>query len=241
MLAFQLEVMRKIIAFALLLVSTMTYSQDKFYQLADVFFAKNVDASGQVDYEGIKQSPSELNELTALIASTDYESLSDAQKKAFLTNSYNVLVIKQVVDLYPIKSPLDNPKFFNGIEHTVAGKQLTLDGLEKGTLMKRFFDARAHWVLVCAAKSCPPLANYAYFPEKLDEQFDERTKHVLNLDWFIRVDKKVSVSQIFSWYKADFTQDNKKLIDYINEYRTEPLPSSKAPKFYEYDWSLNKK
>ena len=233
--------MRKIIAFGFLLFTTWTYGQSKFYDLADSFFAKNVDENGRVDYEGIKQEKTTLVQLTDLIASTDYGSLSDSEKKAFLINSYNILVIKQVVDLLPIKSPLDNPKFFNGIEHNVAGQTLTLDGLEKGTLLKDFFDDRAHWVLVCAAKSCPPLANYAYYPDKLDEQLTERTKYVLNLDWFIRVDKKVSVSQIFSWYKADFTQDGKSLIAYINEYRTEPLSSNKAPKFYEYDWSLNKK
>ena len=65
--------------------------------------------------------------------------------------------------------------FFDGIKHTVMGEEVTLNQLEKGLLYPQFPDPRLHFVLVCAAKGCPPLDNCAYQPEKLDDQLTKRT------------------------------------------------------------------
>ncbi|MEM9329055.1 MAG: DUF547 domain-containing protein [Bacteroidota bacterium] len=231
--------MKKITAIILLLSPFIVSAQDQFFKQADALFKTHVNDRGLIDYEAIKSDPTQLNELLAYMSTADYESFDDATKKAFLINAYNVAVIKQVTDLLPLKSPLDNKGFFNGIKHQVAGKMMTLDELEKGLLYPTYPDARLHWVLVCAAMSCPPLATYAYFPDRLEEQLDARTREVLNLDWFVPVNgKKVQLSQIFSWYRGDFTKDGQSLIEYVNQYRDTKL-EAKRPSFYEYDWSLN--
>lgn len=214
-------------------------AQTTFFDKADSFFKTYVDERGYVAYPIIQANPEELNELVSLIEAAAYPSFSQDEKKAFLINSYNILVIKQVIDLSPINSPLDNSSFFNGIRHQVDGHNLTLDELEKGMFMMEFHDPRAHFVLVCAAKSCPPLANFAYRPDGIDNQLEERTKYVLNLDWFVPVKNNVEFSQIFNWYRADFEKGGKTLVEYINQYREEKLKESKRYKFYEYDWALN--
>lgn len=230
--------MKNIIAIGLLAISFTALSQDAFFKDADSFFKKYVDENGLVDYKAIGTNSTMLEGLVGYIAAAPYDEFDDETKRAFLINTYNILVIRQVVDLLPLKSPLDNGKFFNGIKHEVAGKQMTLDEVEKGKLMVEFPDSRAHFVLVCAAKSCPPLANFGYFPKGIDNQLDERTKTVLNLDWFIRVNKKTELSQIFNWYRGDFEVGGKSLVDYINEYRNEKIEVKKTS-FYEYDWTLN--
>ncbi len=222
-------------------VSTFVGAQDRFFEDADRFFKTYVDDQGRVDYEAIKGGPAQLDALVEKIAEAQCESMSPEAHKAFLINAYNILVIKQVIDLYPIKSPLDEPSFFNGIRHNVGGQMLTLDQIEKGRLMMSFHDERTHFVLVCAAVSCPPLANFGFFPDGLEEQLQERTAFVLNLDWFVVVDKKTELSQIFNWYRADFEMTGKSLVGYINDYRKEKITNTKQPKFYEYDWSLNGK
>ncbi|MDW3197600.1 MAG: DUF547 domain-containing protein [Cytophagales bacterium] len=228
--------MKQILAILLMFVSLTGFSQADFFKKADAFFKANVNDQGGVAYDNVKADRSDLNELVSLIANADFDSYDAQTQKAFMINTYNIWVIEQVVDLLPIKSPLDNPKFFNGIEHTMAGKSYTLDGLEKGKLYVEYPDSRLHFALVCAAKSCPPLANYGWYPEGLEDKLETRTKEVLNLDWFIQVGKKVSASQIFSWYKKDFEKDGK-LIDYIAKYR-EGVAGKKVT-FYEYDWTLN--
>ena len=132
------------------------------FERVNQFLMSYVD-NGRVDYDGLVENSTLLNQLYGEIATMDLSNKSGAFEKAFYINAYNIIVIKQVVDMYPLKSPLENPKFFNGIKHTVAGKKLTLDGIEKGTLLKKYPDPRIHFAVVCAAIGCPPIHNAAFY------------------------------------------------------------------------------
>ncbi len=207
------------------------------FDKADDFFSTYVK-DGRVDYQAIKADPGSLNELVQEVANYDLSNkrVTPDFEKAFYINAYNILVIKQVVSLIPIYGPLKVDGFFNGIKHTIMGKEMTLDELEKGLLYKRFPDPRLHFVLVCAAKGCPPLASYSYQPEQLDAQLTARTKVVMNLDWFIRSSiKKAELSQLFIWYAKDFGD----AATFINKYRDQKIGSEMKLSYYEYDWSLN--
>ena len=222
-------------------MSQVLSAQTDFFQATDAFLSKNVE-NGRVDYESIVKNPSELNNLYKQVENIDLAGKSAEFEKSFYINAYNILVIKQVVDLYPIKSPLENGKFFNGIKHVVAGKKLTLDGLEKGTLYKKYPDPRIHFAVVCAAVGCPPIHDEAFTPDNLESLLTERTANALNDDYFTRVSgNKVQLSQIFNWYNGDFVSKKLGLVDYVNQYRTEKLPEKSKVSYYEYDWNLNKK
>ncbi len=216
--------------------------EETFFDKAHTFFSTNVDEMGSVNYEGIKQDPTLLNELYKELASFNLNGKSAAFIKAFYTNTYNILVIKQVVDRYPIAGPLKVDGFFDKIEHTVANEVLTLNQVEKDKNLYVTKDARLHFVLVCAAVSCPPLANFAFRPELIEQQLEERTVLALNSESFIRTNKKnIGISQIFNWYKDDFKQDNVKgPAGYINKYRKNQIPANKKLVYYEYNWALNK-
>lgn len=214
------------------------HAQSTFFDRTDAFFKMHV-AEGRVNYAGIKKNPAELNVLVKEIETIRLAD-TDLKLKAFLINAYNLLVIKQVVDLYPIKGPLTVDGFFSNTTFKVMDVSMTLDHLEKGTLYKKFPDPRLHFVLVCAAKGCPPLVNYSFKPEILEQQLNERTRQVLNLDWFIRVkDSKVEISQIFSWYEADFLSKTSTVLGYINAYRSKKINEKSSLAYYEYDWLLN--
>ncbi|WMX15080.1 DUF547 domain-containing protein [Aureispira sp. CCB-E] len=216
------------------------YGQDLngFFKDADAFFAKNV-SQNKIKYGAIKQNPDELTALTNFIASADVSAYSDKELEAFYINSYNLLVIKTVVDHYPIAQPLDVPGFFDGIKQKVAGKKMTLNNFEQKELLQRYKDPRLHFVLVCAAVSCPPIADFAYMPNQLEDQLEARTKSAINDGVFIKVDDfagKVEISQIFDWYASDFKPN---ATAFIKKYKTTPLPSDVKPTYYAYDWSLN--
>lgn len=180
-----------------------------------------------------------MNQLVAQIGAYDLSSASDAETKAFYINAYNILVIKHIIDHYPTKGPLTIEGFFGGLETEVAGQLITLDVLEKETLYKMFPDPRLHFVLVCAAMGCPPLADFAYQPEKLEQQLRDQTSGILNLNQFIRVKElSVGVPKIFEWYAKDFEKESGSVIKYIDQYHVRDLGESKLT-FYEYDWSLN--
>lgn len=214
-----------------------------FFKSADAFLKKYV-STGSVSYAKIKQNLPEAEVLYKQIGSITLAGVSDDMQKAFYINAYNIVVIYWVAKHYPLKSPLDNSGFFDKIKHTIAGEEMTLNSLEIKKLLLTYKDARFHFALACAAKSCPPLASFAYLPTTLDKQLNERTTAALNNPNWLKVnsaEKKVELSKIFEWYKKDFTAAGKTEIEWINQYRKEKISTSFSVGFYEYNWALNEK
>ena len=212
-----------------------------FIKAADAFFKKHVN-DGKVTYELIHQDRSELNALNATLSKLNVDGMEGNTRKAVLINAYNLCVITNVVDNYPISSPMDVTGFFDRIKHDIGGNAWTLDHLENKVLRPETKDARLHFVLVCGALGCPPIVEFAYNPEMLDEQMDKQTRKALNDNFFIRTDSrtnKVFISEIFKWYEGDFKQDYPDVLSYINNYRDVKIPSEYQVGHYNYDWKLN--
>ncbi len=232
----------------LLLVAIIIFSQKIFSQASLEQFLNETDAfmkkyvqEGNVDYAAIKKESLSLDALYSSIGNMELTGKTDNEIKAFYINSYNILVIYQVVHRLPITGPLAVDGFFNATPHKVAGKELTLDQLEKGTLFKKYPDPRIHFAVVCAALGCPQLANTAFRPEYLDKQLDVVTSQSLNRDYFIRIrpsQQKAEISKIFEWYRSDFGENN--ILTFINKYSDKKIPESFEVVYYEYDWNLNR-
>lgn len=215
---------------------------EDFTQSTNEFLQDNVK-NGMVDYKGVKQHFPRVEQLYQQIGNISLDAASDIEKKAFYINVYNIIVIHQIAKAYPVNSPMDIDGFFDKTKHPVAGEMLTLNQLEKEKLMQSYKDPRIHFVLVCAAMSCPPLDNTAFKAQTLDRQLAARTELALNSPDFIKVNntqKKVEISKIFEWYQGDFTRNGQTVLAYINQYRDKKIPSNYEVGYYEYDWSLNK-
>ncbi len=229
-----------------LATSLVSFGEDQlsaFTNSSDVFFKKYV-SNGSVAYGKIKQNIGEVEALYVLIGGMNLSGVDVAIQKCFYVNAYNVIVIYWVAKHYPLKSPLDNSGFFDKVKHKVAGEEITLNSLEIKKLLLPYKDARLHFALACAAKSCPPLASFAYTPGALDKQLTERATAALNNPGWLKInnaEKKVELSKIFEWYKKDFTTDGKTELEWINQYRKEKIPATYAVGFYEYNWALNEK
>lgn len=211
-----------------------------FFQQTDQLFKAHVQ-DGAINYKTIGADPI-FSQLIEDIAATNWKSLDAKTQQAFLINSYNLLVINKVLAHKLTQSVQDKGGFFDAKSHTVGGEKLSLNTLEKKHLLATFEDPRFHFVLVCGAKGCPPITNFAYTPEDLEEQLANQTRKAVNDPLFIQVDEtaeKASLSQIFSWYAADFGGSKKEVLSFINSYRMEPIPVSYAINYYNYDWTLN--
>jgi hypothetical protein len=217
-------------------------TSDIFLINADEFFKKNV-VKGRVDYLSIKDNPSDLNKLIETISTFDLSQLQQGnQEKAFLINVYNILVIKAVLNHYPLKSVTDIGGFFDKNIISIKGEDLSLNNIEKEILFKTYPDPRLHFVLVCAAIGCPQIINQAYLPNVLENSLDQRTQTTLNNTDYIRLDKNskiVYVSELFKWYETDFKENDLSIIQYINQYRKAKIPEDYSVSFITYDWNLN--
>jgi hypothetical protein len=218
----------------------MAQNVSKFFSKADTFFSTYVK-NGKVNYKAVKENTTLLNELIDLANGLSVTETDKNTYQAFWINGYNLSVIKGIVDNYPIKSPLDKPGFFDKTKYNIGGKSITLNDIENKLLRGNFpKEARFHFVLVCAGLGCPPIISNAYMPNTLDAQLQKQTKIALNNPNFIKVKgNKVQLSQLFEWYKGDFTQDGKSQIDFVNQYRNEKIDSGAKVGYYSYNWALN--
>jgi len=216
-------------------------SIDAFYDAADTFLATYVE-EGRIEYAALKSDPEPLKRLIGMIATMDRAALSPTDEQAFLIDAYNLLVIDNVVEHYPIASPLDVEGFFDSDTFTLSGTTFTLNQLEKEELFRIYPDPRLHFVLVCAAVGCPVLLDAAYRGNDLDTQLNRQTRQALNDERHVRIDAQagaLKVSEIFSWYEQDFTQNGRSVPEFIGDFRNAPLQSDLKVEYIPYDWVLN--
>ena len=202
-------------------------------------FLKSVVNNGCINYELIqKEKTKQLDSLIQHINSHLINSNTQQSKAAYL-NLYNLLVIKQVVANYPINSPNEIPGFFDKTKFNIKKKSTTLNELENKIIRPTYNDPRIHFALVCGAKGCPPIHQFAFFTDSLDQQLDWVSTSALNNQDFIRFQKTgtAEISEIFKWYVADFGGNEKGIKNFINKYRVNNKIESIG--YYTYDWTLN--
>ena len=108
--------------------------------------------------------------------------------------------------------------------------------IEHEILRPVFKDARIHFAVNCAAKSCPPLANRAYHADNLEEMLDQQTRSFINDPKFNRLaPAQLELSHIFDWYGSDFGD----VSSFIDQYATIDIKASAKINWIDYDWRLN--
>jgi hypothetical protein len=208
---------------------------------ADIFFRANAIA-GSVNYSSLKKNPSSLDSLLSFLKSYEYSTADSVSKETYLINSYNLFVIETIVQNYPVTTPKAITGFYDRIKHTLGNKLVTLNEIENDSLRSVYHDPRFHFVLVCGAKGCPPIASFAFFPEQLENQLENQTRKAVNDPGFIRVNdqkKEASLSEIFKWYESDFKTNGQTVLQFINQYREKTIPTDYSISYYDYDWNLN--
>ncbi|MFP4260636.1 MAG: hypothetical protein ACLFS1_06105 [Opitutales bacterium] len=151
---------------------------------------------------------------------------------------------------YPTRSIrlLDNE--FKGKRYRIAGELWSAEDIELATL-RPLIGWKMHSVVVCAARSCPPLLNEAYFADDWESKMEERYRL-----WLARPDLnsyhpdrgwgsrgEVEISKIFSWHSVDF-EGAVSVRDVLHRFGPEKYASflKKADyriKSKDYHWGLN--
>jgi hypothetical protein len=128
-----------------------------------------------VNYTAWKASQADMSALDAYVkefAAKADKPAEGMEKAASLTNAYNAIAIRTVLTSYPIESIHEATKPFEAKDWTIGGAKASLNDIENGTL-RPMLKYRAHSVLVCAARSCPPLQQTAYTASNFEAQNDK--------------------------------------------------------------------
>jgi hypothetical protein len=144
------------------------------------------------------------------------DALSREEQMAFWLNAYNALVLKTVVDHYPIagassaypqKSIRQISGAFERLPHRVAGRTLTLDQIEQ-TVLAGFHDPRVFFAIGRGATGSGRLRSEAFTAARIEEQLADAAAECVTRAQCIRIDReaaKVHVSSIFSWREKEFS------------------------------------
>jgi len=171
---------------------------------------------GLVYYRALKADRARLDAYVNALATASTDQLPREEQVAFWLNAYNALVLRTVVDHYPIqgrsseypaRSIRQIPGAFERLTHRIAGRTLTLDQIEQ-TVLAPFNDPRVFLALGRGAVSSGRLRSEAFAAPQLEGQLAEVANECLSRPECVQVDRdggKLSVNAIFSWRERDFT------------------------------------
>ncbi|HUR32991.1 MAG TPA: DUF547 domain-containing protein [Vicinamibacterales bacterium] len=172
---------------------------------------------GFVYYRALKSERARLDGYLASLASVQLDSSSPQEQVAFWLNGYNAIVLRTVIDHYPITArtkeyPANSirqiPGAFERQTHRLAGRTLTLDQIEQ-TVLPAFHDPRVFFALGRGAVGSGRLRSEAYTPDKLERQLAEDAAECAGRAQCVQVDAAqnvMRVSAIFSWRREQFVE-----------------------------------
>jgi len=247
-------------------------THDSYHQL----LARYVSEDGRVAYEEWSHHPKDVAALDAYLhelsdtSPLNFPDLfpSSSSRLSYWINLYNALVIREVLERWPLATVedvrIDNPRFdvpgrglLHDLSFTIGGRRMTLLEIEHEIIRDRFGDARTHFAITCSARSCPMLPRNPFDPRTLDDQLDDATRRFVNDEANVRVEPdehRIVLSPIFRWYRPDF-------IRFVEDQTSHPAPdlvdflllfaeprlqkqleravaSGWAVRFEPYDWSV---
>jgi hypothetical protein len=201
---------------------------------------------GGFDYKGMTgQDSKRLAAYMANLGDAKPSGMSPDEKKAFYINAYNAFAIQTLLD-NPGKKITDVEGAFKTAKHKVGGEMLTLDEIENK--LRESNDARIHFGIVCASRSCPPLVPRAFTAANVSATLDRLGREFVNDPKKNVVDRakgRVALSKIFYWNRKEFERDGGTIAKYVSKYVSDPetaawLAAYKGePEFLEYDWNPN--
>lgn len=223
------------------------------YATWDSLLAKYYDSTRGMNYAALKaRDATTLRNLRQRMAQVDVSKLTRDEQLAYWINLYNINVVGIVVDHYPVKSirdistdPIRRLNVFEKPSVPFGTGKISLDEIEHKRIRERFRDPRIHFVINCAARSCPSMPAKAIRGATLNEVLDQQTRHFLS---DVRVELKggvtvVHASRIMDWFKEDFEKWGGGTVSFLRRY----LPAAKQKQlngkvrveYTDYDWSLN--
>jgi hypothetical protein len=174
----------------------------------DNLLKKYVNGQGLVAYERWKGNGEDVKALDDYLGqfAGSGNAASGNERFASLINAYNGFVLQWILKNYPTESIWALKSSFKEKRYKLDGAMVSLNDIENDNLRPEF-GYRTHAVLVCAARSCPPLQQSAYTSGGLDDQVARAYRTWLarsDMNEFFPEKNEAVVSSIFKWFKNDF-------------------------------------
>lgn len=191
---------------------------DTFHRPLDQILDVDV-RDGLVYYRALRSDRGRLDRYVASlnVPAATYDGWPREHKMAFWVNAYNAIVLQTVINHYPIhgassRYPANSirqiPGAFDVAKYHLAGKNVTLDEIEK-TVLPPFKEPRLFLALGRGAIGSGRLHSEAYAGERIEKQLDDIEKEFVSEAAMIKIDRtagEIAVTPIVSWREAEFVQ-----------------------------------
>jgi hypothetical protein len=175
-----------------------------------------------------------------------------AEQLAYWINLYNALVVRVILDHYPISSIRDiAPASTSGKAGlwdqklvTIEGAPVSLGDIQNRILRPIWRDPRVLYALSCGAAGGPNLQPEPYQADQLEHQLNKAAMAFVNDPRSVRIDDdRLGVSSLYRWYAPDFGGSDTAIINHLMAY-AEPKLAMELEGFEQisddgFDWRLN--
>ncbi len=186
---------------------TQAVSHAAFDRILDTYVR-----DGYVYYNALKAERAALDRYVASldVAPERVAQLGENDRRAFWVNAYNALVLRTVINAYPIRGKAEGypassiaqiPGGVDRVKHRVAGQVVTIDDIEK-TVIAGFGDGRLVFALGRGTIGSGRLRSEAYAGDRLEAQLAEAVKEFVQRRTNFNLDRQngtLTVTPLFSW------------------------------------------
>ncbi len=234
--------------------ATATVDHAAWAAFLDRYRSVSPDGIARVDYCNV--SPADRAALDAYIdrlAATPISTYARDEQMAYWINLYNALVVRLVLDRFPVASVRDidiSPGVLSDgpwgrklVE--VEGEAVSLGDIQHRILRPIWRDPRVHYAVNCAAVGCPDLAAEPFRGDALEAQLTRAARTYVNHPRGVAIDGgKLIVSKIYTWFREDFGGGDADVLRHLKAYAAPGL-AMRLERFDaidddRYDWALNR-
>ncbi len=206
---------------------------------------------GLIDYSSLHHDTRLLKQAVNEIKHISPDRISTAEAQlSFWINSYNLLVVQNVVDHYPLSSINDLPETARLREFVVGGKAYSLENIENWEIRPRLTgtNVKALFTICSGARGYPRIGYHALDPTHFQDEIRTATEAFVNNPENVFYDSNTSafyLSLFFKWNENLLVTDYDSTFSFANDYLNADLrldlQSNKIKKTYlpSFDWRLN--
>ncbi len=204
-----------------------------------------VNDKGEINFDGLAKDKADLETYISYVANKKFSDFSSKEiLLAHHLNAYNALSMYTVIQkgIPKTNAGFKKVKFFFLTKMDVGGTQMSLVDYEN-KFIRTIGEDRVHWALNCMAVSCPRLPRKPFVAATLNQDLQALSVEFFNANTNARIDeaeKTVHVTEILKFFPKDFVPSKApSILDYVNLYRTAPVPTNYEVEYISYDWTIN--